>query len=194
MAREDAESFLDEQELRSGLLVHRHSKSYRFVHLTFQEYLAAWHLANRDLPRTLAVVEGHLRDPRWFETLQLLGGELANGSDEYLDRYVSAILDGAGDTIREQAPVIALCANIVRDTQAVAGLSAPTQSRYDRLVRDTFDAFKPVVRVPKVIQLDLLEALGAVGAPAKDQLIAATRSRLLDVRRRALEDPDPPPL
>lgn len=187
MSREEAESFLDEQELRSGLLVHRHSKSYRFVHLTFQEYLAAWHLANRELADTLVLVKCHLRDPRWFETLQLLGGELANRSDEYLDRYVSAVLDGAGDTIREQAPVIALCANIVRDTQAVAGLSAETQSRYDRLVRDTFDAFKPSSRVPSVTQLDLLEALGEVGAPAKDQLIAATSSRLLDVRRRALE-------
>ena len=60
--------------------------------------------------------------------------------------------------------MIALCANIVRDTQAVAGLSGATQSRYDRLVRDTFNAFKPSSRVPKVTQLDLLEALGKVGA------------------------------
>ena len=137
------------------------------MHLTFQEYLAAWYLANRDLADTLELVGAHLRDPRWFETLQLLGGELANRSDEYLDRYVSAVLDGAGDAIREQAPVIALCANIVRDTQAVAGLSAETQSRYDRLVRDTFDLFKPSSRVPAVIQLDLLEALGEVGEHGK---------------------------
>jgi hypothetical protein len=186
-SREEAERFLDEQELRSGLLVRRHSRTYRFAHLTFQEYLAAWFLANRELAATLDVVGAHLRDPKWFETLQLLGGELANRSDEYLDRYVSAILDWAGYGIREQAPVIALCANIVRDTQAVAGLSGATQSRYETLVRDTFDAFKPSSRVAKFIQLDLLEALSGIGAPAKDQLIAATRSRLLDVRRRALQ-------
>jgi hypothetical protein len=186
-AREEAERFLEEQELRSGLLVHRQSRSYRFVHLTFQEYLAAWHLANRELADTLTVVRGHLRDPKWFETLQLLGGELANHSDEYLDRYISAILDEAGQGIREQAPVIALCVNIVRDTQAIAGLSATTQSRYEALVRATLDAFKPSSKVPGVIQLDLLEAFQAVGAPAKEQLIAATRSRLLEVRKRALE-------
>jgi hypothetical protein len=185
-AREEAGHFLDEQELRSGLLVNRHSRTYQFVHLTFQEYLAAWHLANRDLPETLEIVRGHLRDPKWFETLQLLGGELANRSDEYLDRYVAVILAEAGETIRERAPVIALCANIVRDTQAVAGLSRAAQSRYEALVRDTFDAFLPSSRVPDVIQLDLLEALRGVGAPAKEQLIAATRSRLLNVRRRAL--------
>ena len=44
-----AESFLERQELRSGLLVSRRSHSYRFVHLTFQEYLAAWHLSNQEL-------------------------------------------------------------------------------------------------------------------------------------------------
>ena len=37
------------------------------------------------------------------------------------------------------------------------GLSAATQSRYETLVRDTFDAFKPSSRVPGITQLDLLE-------------------------------------
>ena len=186
-SREKAERFLDRQELRSGLFVHRHYGSCRFVHLTFQEYLAAWYLTNRDLASTLEIISLHLRDPKWFETLQLLGCELANRSDEYLDRYVSCLLDGAGETIRDQAPVIALCANVVRDTQAVAALSAETRRRYETLVRDTFDAFKPLSRVSKEVQLDLLEALGSLGALAKYQLMSATRSGLLDIRRRALE-------
>ena len=40
-----AERFLEQHELRSGLLVSRRSASYRFVHLTFQEYLASWHIS-----------------------------------------------------------------------------------------------------------------------------------------------------
>ena len=97
------------------------------------------------------------------------------------------LLDRVGETIRDQAPVIALCANVVRDTQSVAELSGEARSRYERLVRDTFDAFKPLSRVPKETQLDLLEALGSLGASAKYQLISATRSGLLVIRRRALE-------
>ena len=184
---ERAERFLDRQELRSGLFVRRHAGSYRFVHLTFQEYLAAWHLANRDLDSTFKIISSHFRDPKWFEMLQLLGGELANRSDEYLDRYVACLIDSVGSTIREQAPVIALCANIIRDTQAIAAIGVETRRRYEMLIRETFDAFMPLSRVSKETQLDLLEALGSLGASAKDQLISATGSRLLDVRRRALE-------
>src|SRR5262249_37153420 len=154
--------------------------------LTFLEYLAAWHLANRDLADTLAAVTGCLRDPRWFETLQLLGGELAKRSDDYLDRYIRHLLDHAGELMREQAPLLALCANVVRDTQSVAGLNAGTQDRYEELLRRTFDAFEPRSGVAKVLQLDMLEALRTLGASAKYQLMSATKSGLLDVRRRAL--------
>src|SRR5439155_18315844 len=40
--------FLELQERRSGLLVSSREQSYRFVHLTFQEYLSAWHLSNQE--------------------------------------------------------------------------------------------------------------------------------------------------
>ena len=182
-----AEEFLDQQELRSGLLVRRGGSAYRFVHLTFQEYLAAWHLAGRDLAQVLEEIGPHLREPTWFETLQLLGGALANRPDEYLDRYLGWLLERAGTTIQDQAPVIALAGNIVRDTHAVAALTRRTTGRYEELLRETFDAFSTGSRVPKQTQLELLEALGRLGASVKDQLVSATRSRLLDVRRRALE-------
>jgi NACHT domain len=186
-ARRQAERFLDRQELRSGLLVSRRSASYRFVHLTFQEYLAAWYLAGRDLSATLEAAAPHLREPTWFETLQLLGGELANRSDDFLDRYVGWLLDHAGQSVQDQAPVVALAANIVRDTQAVASVSSETQARYEALLRETLDAFLPQSKVPKQTQLDLLEAFGKLGASVKGHLISATGSRLLDVRKRALE-------
>ena len=182
-----AEEFLDQQELRSGLLVRRGGSAYRFVHLTFQEYLAAWHLAGSDLAQVLDEIGPHLREPTWFETLQLLGGALANRPDEYLDRYLGWLLDRAGTTIQEKAPVIALAGNIVRDTQAVAALTPGTTARYEQLLRETFDAFSAESRVPRQTQLELLEALGRLGASVKDQLVSATQSRLLDVRRRALE-------
>ena len=187
LARVKAEHFLDQQELRSGLLVRRGGSTYGFVHLTFEEYLAAWHLANRELDVVLDEIALYIREPTWFETLQLLGGALANRSDEGVDRYAGWLLERVGSTIQEQAPVIALVGNIVRDTQSITTLKPETAQRYEDLLQGTFAAFSPRSRVPKQTQLELLEALGDVGRSVKDQLVSATRSRLLDVRRRALE-------
>ena len=69
-----ADLFLDRQELRSGLLVSRRAQSYRFVHLTFQEYLAAWQLSNMDFDNVAQLMRSRLRLAKWFETWQLLAG------------------------------------------------------------------------------------------------------------------------
>ena len=129
------ELFLERQELRSGLLVSRRSQSYRFVHLTFQEYLSAWHLSNQELGDAFHLIQPYLRHVKWFEILQLLGGEWAKQSDEKLDRYLAWLLEQQGATISERAPVIALCANIVKDTSGVAELKPQTRQLYRAAIR-----------------------------------------------------------
>jgi NACHT domain len=182
-----AAHFLEKQEVRSGLLVSRREYSYRFVHLTFQEYLAAWHLSNKEFDLVPRVIEPRLRQQRWFEPLQLLGGEWAKQSDEKLDRYLEWLLDRQGQTIIERAPVVALCANIVRDTSGVAELTQKTRKRFRAAVEDTLDAFRPKSGVPVLTQLEILEALGQLGAAVKSHLIDATKSGLNQVRARAIE-------
>jgi internalin A len=73
-AREDADKFLDYVARRSGLLVPRGPEYFAFVHLTFQEYFAAFELRGRvrrfdQLAETCAelVAERH-----WHESLNLL--------------------------------------------------------------------------------------------------------------------------
>ena len=182
-----AARFLEKQEVRSGLLVSRREHSYRFVHLTFQEYLAAWHLSNQEFDQVPPMIEPRLRQQRWFEPLQLLGGEWAKQSDEKLDRYLQWLLDRQGNSIVERAPVVALCANIVKDTSGVAELTPETRKRFQNAIKDTLDAFRPASGISVVTQLEILEALGQLGAAVKSYLIDATKSGLFPVRARAIE-------
>jgi Predicted NTPase (NACHT family) len=182
-----AERFLEKQELRSGLLVSRRAHSYRFVHLTFQEYLAAWHLSNQEFDQVTSLIEPRLRQQKWFEPLQLLGGEWAKQSDEKLDRYLQWLLERQGESIIERAPVVALCANIVKDTSGVAELTPETRKRFQSAVEDTLDAFRPKSNIALLTQLEILEALGQLGAAVKSHLIDATKSGLNQVRSRAIE-------
>lgn len=180
-----AERFLDRQELRSGLLTRR-SHSCRFVHLTFQEYLAAWNLANLSMEGIKSAIFPHLRDAGWFETLQLLGGELAKVSDEKLDQYVSYLLDNLGESLGAQAPVIALCANIVQDVKDVADISSRTRDQYLSSLQGTLQVFQLDSGVPAKTQLEVLTALIPLGASVKDHLIQATKSAHHAVRTQAV--------
>ena len=182
-----AELFLERQELRSGLLVSRRANSYRFVHLTFQEYLAAWQLSNMDFNRVSRIIRSRLRQAKWFEALQLLGGQWAKDSDEKADRFVAWLLDNRGSTISAQAPVVALCANIVRDISGVAELKTQTRNAFKVAVEATLDAFREGSGVDVKPQLEILEALGQLGAAVKSHLIDATKAALFPVRRRAIE-------
>jgi hypothetical protein len=181
-----AERFLDRQELRSGLLVSRRAHSCRFVHLTFQEYLAAWNLANLSMEAMKNCVVNRLRDPQWFETLQLLGGELAKVSDEKVDQYISWLLDNLGSAVRVQAPLIALCANILKDIQDVADVSPATHERYVSALRGTLEAFQPGSGVVAKTQLEVLTALIPLGGSVKEHLVEATKSAHYAVRSQAV--------
>lgn len=182
-----AERFLERHELRSGLLVSHRAKNYRFVHLTFQEYLAAWTLSNMELAEVADRVGRRLREAKWFETLQLLGGTWAKESDEKLDRYLDWLLEQQGTRIAERAPVVALCANISRDVIDIASMKPETRRKLYESLKDTLHAFNRASGVPAQIQVEILEALGTLGAAVKANLIEATRASLYQVRARAIE-------
>ncbi|MFC1765388.1 HEAT repeat domain-containing protein, partial [Planctomycetota bacterium] len=61
------------------------SRQYRFIHLTFQEYLVAGALARRT--DCLDIVMSHVYDPLWNHVMVLLGGTLDNPMP-----YVAALL------------------------------------------------------------------------------------------------------
>jgi hypothetical protein len=79
------QAFLDDVSF-NGLLVERESGDYAFAHLTFQEYLAAQHIRDNGLARTLISVVG---DEWWRETILLYAATADT------DPIVSACLDRA---------------------------------------------------------------------------------------------------
>ena len=80
LAEDQAEVFVDFIRNSAGLLIEAGDGLYSFIHLTFQEYLCATHLAafgERD--GTLSIwkeLRGDLQNPRWREVVRLLVASL----------------------------------------------------------------------------------------------------------------------
>jgi formylglycine-generating enzyme required for sulfatase activity len=83
LALEDAEReatrFLDDVRQYSGLLAERGPDAYGFVHLTFEEYLAARHIVFQgqvNEQKSLELLRKHAYDPAWREVILLALGYL----------------------------------------------------------------------------------------------------------------------
>lgn len=78
-AREKARDFLESVRRHSNLLVERGEGQYGFIHLTFEEALAAYGLVSLgqvERAKTLAYIQKYLPDPAWRETILLAVGVL----------------------------------------------------------------------------------------------------------------------
>ncbi len=92
--QEEAGQFLDWVERRSGLLVERGSGQFSFVHLTFQEYFAAFHLRGqvRRFDKLATVCAELAVNAHWHEALCVLFemiAEFPEAGDELLDELKS---------------------------------------------------------------------------------------------------------
>lgn len=76
VAKRRASEFLHVIADRSGLLVERSTGVFAFTHLTFQEYLAARAIIDRDDWQSIIV--SHLHDPWWREVVLLSGSLLSD--------------------------------------------------------------------------------------------------------------------
>jgi hypothetical protein len=94
-ARQRARGFLATVRRYSNLLVERGEGTYGFIHLTFEEYLAAQGIAQRgqlEVGDTVRVLLEHLTDPAWHETTLLTVGYL--GIVQRNRRMAGAVLEG----------------------------------------------------------------------------------------------------
>ena len=98
-AKDEAAEFLDFIKSRTGLLIEAGDELYSFLHLTFQEYLAATYLLYRGefegVPKIWDMVGNFVGNPRWHEVIRLLIASLKSeeGQEFFLDK-ISLIDDG----------------------------------------------------------------------------------------------------
>jgi formylglycine-generating enzyme required for sulfatase activity len=170
-----ATSFLNEEEIDSGILVSR-GETLRFWHLTFQEYLAAAALASRDADRPRLLFddgkrEGKLYRPEWRETVLLLAGILCGQGQERIDAFLAGILDGLGNDapLATRARTVGLIGRILQDLKSWNYRIADPRYRetLDR-VMDIFDA-KAAREIKLRTRLEAAEALGQAGDPRLEQ-------------------------
>jgi formylglycine-generating enzyme required for sulfatase activity len=115
-ASEKAHLFLDSVRRYSNLLVERGPHQYGFLHLTFEEMLAAYGIYQRgqlNLEAALAVIREHLPDPAWRETILLSVGVwgLANKQPRVAAEVVRAMLkmDCAGSEACQNVLLVGAC-------------------------------------------------------------------------------------
>ncbi len=78
-AEREASRFLDDVRQYSGLLAERGPDAYGFLHLTFEEYLAARHIVFQgqvNEQKSLELLRKHAYDPAWREVILLALGYL----------------------------------------------------------------------------------------------------------------------
>jgi len=84
-AEREAGRFLDDVRQYSGLLAERGPDAYGFVHLTFEEYLAARHIVFQgqvNEQKSLELLRKHAYDPAWREVILLALGYLGLVANE----------------------------------------------------------------------------------------------------------------
>jgi formylglycine-generating enzyme required for sulfatase activity len=167
-ARDEAMKFLDDAELNSGIIVRREHE-LRFWHLTFEEYLAARHLAaQREQIQQAALTRNRSRlySTEWREAVLLFAGILHAQGVEKVDAFYTEILDLLGDkpSLGARAQCAALLGTISRDLQALQYKC--TDPRYGQVLGSIVEIFGPESKdVELTTRFEAAEALGQSGDP-----------------------------
>ena len=113
-AERAAQRFLTVVQERTGLLVEAGQGVYRFSHLTFQEYLAAVEVAERE--DYIAYTLAHAAEPFWREVILLEAGYISTKNQARTTRLIRAIADAPREP--ELFHNLVLAAECMRDVGA----------------------------------------------------------------------------
>ncbi|MCP4659545.1 MAG: SUMF1/EgtB/PvdO family nonheme iron enzyme, partial [bacterium] len=159
-----ASELLDLQEVQAGLLIAPDNRHCRFVHRTFQEYLAAWRFADEQTEGQIhATFHDHLGDASWQETLRLIGGVLAAGGSCRVARLLSSLVGDPGVDIQQRAPGIASAMALLGDVEQFD--IEPTVLEPIRTVCTGLLEVLESPETPLEVRIGVAEALGRAGDP-----------------------------
>jgi formylglycine-generating enzyme required for sulfatase activity len=158
-----AEAFLEDVRQSSSLLVSRGEHHYGFIHLTFQEYLAAVALAWRARKDRAALVEAlapHVGEAPWHEVALLTVGFLGivdqweEGASEVVEGLVARAPGPAGEAVVWMGEAV-----------ADAGSAAVSAVCRKKVVEALLETLAAVGRVEPARRAAAGRALAALGDP-----------------------------
>ncbi|MGB8647077.1 MAG: SUMF1/EgtB/PvdO family nonheme iron enzyme [Anaerolineae bacterium] len=190
-AGERARGFLDSVRRYSNLLLERGRGQYGFIHLTFEEMLAAYGLAQKgqlDVEESLAIIRQHLTDPGWRETILLSVGVwgLLNRQPRVAGQIVREMLKMkcSGEDAGRNVLLAGACLEDVGEL----GLGRAAASAVTQALRDTARERT----LPPAVQRDAGFKLGATGwvLPDLDAFVQVPASPFMygDPKRRIMLD------
>jgi len=157
-----AERLLEDVRDYSGLILERGAGQYGFIHLTFEEYLAAVALAQlgqQDVTPITESIAAHVDEPAWRESSLLAIGHLGivQGREEAAGSVIEALLD---DRSTRRAALTVLAGDAVVD----GGSASVTPGARDH----TVTALRGVmcdIRITPVLRAAAGNTLGRLGDP-----------------------------
>lgn len=158
-----ADKFLEDVREHAALLLDRGGRQYGFIHLTFQEYLAAVALAQRaqkGAPAVAEVLAEHVGEAPWHEVTLLTIGHL--GIIQQWDEVAGAVLE----QLLAKAPeppgeVVVLAGRAVAD----AGPGGVTAACRQKVIDLLLEVIRDDQRVAASRRAAAGEALAALGDP-----------------------------
>lgn len=133
LAEDQAEIFVDFIKNSAGLLIEAGDGLYSFIHLTFQEYLCATHLAafgeTGGTASIWAELRGDLQNPRWREVVRLLVASLR--STQAQTYFVERLLEDSDAKLTRDN--ILLLLGLLRDA------IEPAENNVDDIITNCFE-------------------------------------------------------